>query len=200
MNWKATLATIALTIGAGVSFTMAQDNGGGNTAGGNNNGGRQREGGNNNNGGDRGGDRGGRNFDPAEMQKRMMERFKEQLKSPDDEWAIIQPKLQKVLDAQRESRAGGMFGGGGFGGRRGGPGGDANNQPQDNSALATASRELRTALEKENASPEEINTKLTAYREAREKARANLEAARKDLKEVLSARQEAALVIAGILE
>lgn len=195
MNWKATLATIALTFGVGAGFVMAQDNGGGNTAGG-----RQREGGNNNDrGGDRGGDR-ARNWDPAEMQKRMMERFKEQLKAPDDEWAIIEPKLQKVLTAQREARGGGMFGGG-FGGRRGGPGGDANNnQPQDTSPMATASRELRTALEKENASADEINAKLKAYREAREKAQANLEAARKDLKEVLSARQEAQLVVVGILE
>jgi hypothetical protein len=184
MMWKAAIATVALTFAGASTLTYAQDGG--------------QPGGERPRGGDRqtGGDRGGRgNFDPAEWQKRMMDRFKEQLKAPDDEWAVIQPKLEKVMTAQRESRAGGMFGGG----RRGGPGGGGD-QPQDTSALGTASRELRTALENENTSGEEIDKKLAAYRDARAKAEENLAAARKDLKEILSARQEASLVMMGILE
>ena len=184
MNWKAAIATVALTMAGASTLTLAQD--GGNPGG--------------DRGGDRqpGGDRGQRgNFDPAEWQKRMMERFKEQLKAPDDEWAVIQPKLEKVMTAQREARAGGMFGGRGG---RGGPGGPGGDQQQDTSALGVASRELRTALENENTSGEELDKKLAAFREARAKAQANLEAARKDLKEILSPRQEASLVMIGILE
>src|SRR5205814_10221636 len=76
---------------------------------------------NQNNGQARGqGQGGGRgNFDPAQMRERMMSRIKEQLGATDEEWKAIEPKVDKVMTAQRESRGG--FGFGGFG--RGGPGG-----------------------------------------------------------------------------
>ncbi len=51
-----------------------------------------------------------------------------------------------------------------------------------------------------DATAEEINAKLTAYREARDKARQTLAAAQKDLKDVLSQRQEAVLVSMGMLD
>lgn len=187
MNWKAAIATVALTMAGTSALTLAQD-------GGNPGGDRGQRGGDRQPGQQPGGQRG--NWDPVEFQKRMMDRMKEALKAPDDEWAVIQPKLEKVMTAQREARGGGMFGGRGG---RGGPGGGGD-QPQDNSPLGTAARELRTALENENTSGEEIDKKLAAYRDARAKAQANLETARKDLKEILSARQEASLVMMGILE
>jgi hypothetical protein len=59
---------------------------------------------------------------------------------------------------------------------------------------------LRTALENENSSPEELKAKLTAVREQRKKATAELEQAREELRKVLTMRQEAALVAMGILE
>ena len=131
------------------------------------------------------------------MRERWMTSIKEQLGANDDEWKVIQGKLDKVMNAQRDSR-GGMFGGG-PGGRRGGRGGD---QPSDqpSSPVQTASRDLRTALENKSATSEEITTKLTALREARDKARAELQTAQKDLKEVLTPRQEAVLVSMGMLE
>src|SRR5437762_6836879 len=61
------------------------------------------------------------NFDPAQFRQRAMDRIKEQLGATDDEWKVIQPKVEKVMTAHRESRGG--FGFGGFGGGRGGPGG-----------------------------------------------------------------------------
>lgn len=141
-----------------------------------------------------GGGRG--NFDPAQMQQRMLERIKEQMKAPDDEWNVISPKLEAVMKAQRDARAGGF---GGFGGRGGGPGGGrGDNQPQ--SEVGKASQELRTALEAENASAETVAAKLKAYREARAKAEEALKAAREELKGVLSERQEAVLVMSGVLE
>ena len=84
-----------------------------------------------NNGGQGGGGGGGRpgrgNFDPAQMQQRMMERYKEVLEVTDDsEWKAMEPLVQKVMDVRRESFGGmgrGMFGRG----RRGG----ANAQPSD---------------------------------------------------------------------
>jgi len=90
------------------------------------------------------------------------------------------------------------FGRGGPGG--GGPGGPGGNQPEPTTELGIAARDLQTALGNDAATAEEIDKKLTAYRAAREKANAKLEAARKDLKEVLTARQEAALVLSNVLE
>ncbi|MEP0841816.1 MAG: hypothetical protein HRF43_03795, partial [Phycisphaerae bacterium] len=67
---------------------------------------------------DQPGGRGGRgNFDPAQMRQRMMDNIKEELAASDDEWKVLQPKVEKVLDAQRETRGGGFGGFGGFGGR-----------------------------------------------------------------------------------
>ena len=143
------------------------------------------------------------NFDPAEMRARMEARMKEQLGVNDDEWKVLQPKVEKVMNAQRDARAGGggAFGGGG-GGRGGGGGngggGGGDNQPQ--SAVAKASADLRTTLENQNASAQDINAKLTALREARAKAKGELEAAQKELKEVLTARQEAVFVSMGMLD
>src|SRR5258707_15742384 len=61
----------------------------------------------------------GRNFDPAQARQRMLDGYKERLEvKNDDEWKIIQERIEKVLQAQRELRVGG-FGRGG-GNRRGG--------------------------------------------------------------------------------
>jgi hypothetical protein len=130
--------------------------------------------------------------DPAQMRERMMNRIKEQLGTNDDEWKVLQPKLEKVMTVQRESRGGGGFGGG----RRGGGGGD----DQPTTPVGIASAELRKTIENKDAPADEIAKKLTALREAREKAKANLTAAQKELKEVLTARQEAVLVTMGMME
>jgi hypothetical protein len=137
------------------------------------------------------------NFDPAQFRERRMNQIKEQLGATDDEWKVISPKVDKVMTAQRETFGGG-FGRGGFGGRGGGGGGGADQQPT--TALGKASADLRTTLEDKNAAPETISKKLAAMREAREKARKDVADAQKDLKEILTQRQEAVLVINGMLE
>lgn len=152
---------------------------------------------NQNNGQGRGQGRG--NFDPAQMRERMMSRLKEQLGATDDEWKAIEPKVDKVMTAQRESR--GSFGFGGFGrggGGGGGGGGGADQQPT--TAVGKASQDLRTTLDDKNAAPETISKKLASLREAREKARKGVADAQKELKEILTQRQEAVLVMNGMLE
>ncbi len=135
----------------------------------------------------------GERGDRGDMQARMAERMKEQMKVSDEEWAVLQPKLAKVMEAQRASRGGMM---GGFGRGRGGPDGGA----QAETPLAKASSELRQTLEKEDASANEIKERLAAVREARKQAEENLKAAREDLRSVLTPRQEAALVVVGMLD
>lgn len=149
--------------------------------------------------GDRGGQRG--NFDPQQFRQRMYEQIKTQLKASDDEWSVIQPKLDKVMEAQRAMRPGwGMRGN--RGGNRPGPspdgGAPASDRPQ--SELEKATTELRTALDAESTSAPDLAAKLAAVRAARAKAQAELTAAREELKQLLTARQEAVLVMMGSLE
>ena len=72
-------------------------------------------------------------------------------------------------------------------------------QQQEETAVSKASDALQTMLENASASPEEIKGKLTELRAAKEKARAELATAQKELREVLSLRQEAQLVLMGML-
>jgi hypothetical protein len=135
---------------------------------------------------------GGGNFDPEEWRQRMMERYKEALEVKNDaEWKIIEDRLNKVMEARREVGFGfggrGMMGGGGR--RGGGPGADANPEAEA----------LQKALEAK-ASTEEIKTALAKYREARKTKEAALAKAREELKKVLSVRQEATMVMMGLLE
>ncbi len=165
-------------------------------------------------GGGGGGGRGG--FNRGNFAQQMSDRIKTALKATDDEWAVIQPLLQKVQDVQRTQnagrfgalaggfgggggrRGGGGGGGGGFGG--GGPGGGGAPVTTGTSPIAVASADLGTALANDATSPEEIKDKLQALRDARKAAAADLEQAREDLAKVLTLRQEATLVQMGILE
>ena len=136
-----------------------------------------------------------RNFDPAQMQQRMLDRMKETLGvTSDDEWKVISERLTKVMTARRESAVG--FG---FGGRRGGQGGGPGGAGGPGAANANpAVADLEKAIE--SGSANDIKTKLAALREYRVKKQADLKAAQEELKKVLSAKQEAQLVLNGTLE
>ena len=192
---------LALTVGG---LSLAQTGGGGGQGG-------ARRGGGQGGGGFQGGPGGG-NFDPAQMRQRMMERVKEQLGADDAAWKVLEPRLTKVMELNRQTSSGrgGMFGMmmGGRGGR-GGPGGDQGGPQADRrgpgpmgeqTALDKALAQLRTTLENQSASAEEIKTQLTNVRQTREKARQELAVAQQDLKKILTVRQEAILVSMGQLD
>jgi len=147
---------------------------------------------------------------PEEFRARMEERLKTSLKVSDDEWKVLQPLIEKVGEKQRDvmsGRFGGGFGGrgpggGGGGGNAGGNaggggGGDRGGRGRGGSEESQA---LRTALESESTSPDDIKAKLAAVREQRKKAAAELAAARAELLKVVTVRQEAVLVSMGMLE
>jgi Spy/CpxP family protein refolding chaperone len=147
------------------------------------------------------GSRGGGNR--AEFRQQMQERLKTQLKVSDEEWAVIQPLLEKVRAAQREAgagRFGGMRGGGRRGAAAGAQQGNQRNQGTRGGGGSPQAQALQAALENENASPEEIKAKLRDLREARKKAAEDLAQARKELQGVLTVRQEAVLVMMGVLD
>ena len=141
---------------------------------------------------------------PEEFRARMAERLKTSLKVTDDEWGILQPLIEKVTTKQRDAMSGRFGGFGGRGGDRGPGGGGGGNTgggaPGGDRPGAAESQALRDALEKDGTSAADIAAKLTAVREQRKKAAAELTAARADLQKVVTARQEAVLFSMGILE
>ena len=160
----------------------------------------------------------------ADFQKRIMGMYKENLGASDAEWKIIEPKLTKVMELSRESSFGGMrgmmsmMGRGGRGGQgtqgrgdRGGRGGQGaqgrgdrgGRTPREGdrpeSTIQKASTALATVLENKSSANAQIKAKLLGLRKAKEQAQQKLAAAQKDLKSVLTLRQEAKLVAAGML-
>jgi hypothetical protein len=151
------------------------------------------------NGGDGGGGQRRRgNFDPAQFQERMMENVRDQMGvTNDDEWQVLQARVQKVFDARRDVGIPGF--GRMFRGRRGGdnngggpPRGGAFGQPMPELEA------LNNAIDN-NAPTEQIKEAMQKYRTARKAKEAALEKAQKDLKSVLTVRQEAVAVSLGLL-
>lgn len=177
---------VALLAAAATTVVLAQDP---------NAGGRRR-------GGD-GADNGGRNFNPQDMQARMLTAMRERLEVPDDdEWKVISERIMKVMEIRRTT-SGGMGGGFMFG-RGGGPGGGGPGGGGDtagrggrggnNTEAAALSAALRDKL------PDaEIKSRLERLRDARKENEAKLAKAQEDLRAVLSIRQEAMAVVAGLL-
>jgi len=63
-----------------------------------------------------------------------------------------------------------------------------------------ASSELRELLRNESATAEQIKAKLAALRAAKQKAAQDLATARQSLRQLMSLRQEALLVLNGLLD
>ena len=184
INQWLVMAGIAAVIGLGATQVVAQPNNGGQ-----NGGGRRNRG----------------NFDPAQMRQRMLEGYKEVLEVSDDtEWKAIEPLVQKVMDARRDTMSGmgrGMFG-------RGGPGRGGDAQPADQQGgqrrggFGGTPNPDAEALQKaidSKASKTEIKAALDKYVASRKARQATLEQAQADLRKVLTSRQEAIATLNGLL-
>lgn len=152
-----------------------------------------------------------------EWRKRAADQQRERLGATEEEWKVLQPRIEKVQTLQRQASGGmrGMMGFGGFGGRtRGTRGSDAAATPAATTPRAPTNRDgtpreqtdiekktaaLSEVLRKEAPTPAEITTALTALRAARAKVQQGLAQARKELQEVVTPRQEAMLVLMGML-
>jgi len=148
-------------------------------------------------GGQRGGQPGAggdRQFDPAKMREMMEQRTREQLGATEAEWKTLGPRVMKVDGLTRQLSGGrsGMF----SGGRRGAEG----EQQGEMTALEKASQALRTTLRNEAATPDEIKKQLAALRTAREAAKKDLAVAQQELRKSVNIRQEAQLVLMGLLD
>jgi len=158
--------------------------------------------------GDRGG-RGGRsgrggpggNFDPSQFQQRALENLRDQMKVKDDaEWKVLEERITKVMEAQRDGIGSGMRrlfrrpGGdtnnnNGGGGNRGGFGGQPNPEQEA----------LDKAIDS-NASKEEIKAAMSKLRAAKKEKEAKLATAQEELKKVLNTQQEAVALSAGLVK
>lgn len=137
----------------------------------------------------------------VDMQARMLEMAKTQLNATDAEWAKIETPLKQVMTLSNQINARG-FGFAGRGNRTGGQG-QGQTPPQqpatEQSAVQKASAGLTEVLQNESATAEEITAKLTELRTAKEAAQKELAAAQAELKKVITVRQEARLVLMGML-
>jgi chromosome segregation ATPase len=141
--------------------------------------------------------RGRRRFDPAQMRQRMMERLRERLGASEKEWTVLGPRVEKVMELSARTRGGGMrFL---FRSRRG-RSRDADEESRNLSPLQQAAQDLREAVETDQPDATEIKERLTALRQAREQVKADLEKAQEKLREVVTLKQEAQLVLMGMLD
>src|SRR5438552_19100277 len=88
MRIKAALAAVLLVLGLSVSV-LAQQAGGQDSGGGRDRGGR------------------GRNFDPAQWRQQFYDDLKQDLGAKEDEWQVLQPKIEKVTTSSHELRTSG---------------------------------------------------------------------------------------------
>ena len=137
----------------------------------------------------------------AEFRKRRETQMREQLGATEDEWKVLQPRIEKVQQLQRQGMAmrfGRMFG---RRGRRPGgerrPEGEAQRERPD---VAKKAEALQSLLEDKASAPGAIKAALGAFRKAQEKTELALAAARKELRDVVTMRQEARFVLMGLLK
>ncbi len=108
--------------------------------------------------------------------------FQGQLGVSDPEWAVIKPRIEAVYDLVHPKS---QFGRG---------------ASQPTSPVDQSRSGLRRLIADEDAPPEQIKVALTALRTAKERARQNLAQARQDLRQLMTVRQEAVLVLSELLD
>jgi hypothetical protein len=160
---------------------------------------------------------GARQFDPEQMRQRTEQRYQRQLGATDEQWKELGPLVMKVQELNQQlniSGRGGMFGGGRRGAQGDQPGGmqgerpggmqgargNRAGMPGEQTALAKASEQLNTLLDDSSATPEKIKEQLTALRTAKENTKKELVTAQKELQKKVTMRQEAQLVLMGMLD
>lgn len=143
-------------------------------------------------------------FDRGQFMERILERLRENLGASVEEWSVLKPMIVTITEKQSAMRrAAGRGGFGAFGGGRGGRGGDSDGDRRgrdrrgDDDSASNTNR-LREAVESGDAN--KIKKELAAYRASQKKRAAELKKAREELRKVVTLKQEAALVLWGLLD
>jgi Spy/CpxP family protein refolding chaperone len=195
LNRMITLCAAAAALTLSTGSLLAQDTGNGNGGGGGGQGG--------------GGGYQRRNFDPAQMQQRVMDNIRDELNFTNDtDWSAVQPLVQKVIDARmsvgfpdmRRLMFGGRNRGNGGPGGPGGPGGGGNRRFGGPFGQPSPEQEaLQKALD-EDAPTAQVKDLLAKYEAAKKDKQAKLEQAQADLRAVLTSKQEAQATLLGLLD
>jgi len=143
-------------------------------------------------------------LEPGAIEKRILDYYKQQLKPTEEEWKILEPRLNKVLQLNQDTQPGSITGMiRQFTDRLRRTQGEAKNEEEKTekqNAVQKAMTELQDTLNKEAPSSAEIRAKIAAYKGAKEKAKQELLQAQKELTEVLTLKQEAVLLMLGVLD
>jgi hypothetical protein len=114
---------------------------------------------------------------------RAIEDIRGQLEVSDQEWSVLKPRVEAVQNLVHPQP------------QFAGPGNTRPASPVDRSKS-----ELRQMLGNKDTPADQIKAKLTALRVAQEHSRQELTKARQNLRQLLTLRQEAALVLNGLLD
>jgi hypothetical protein len=115
----------------------------------------------------------------------------------EDEWKVLSPKIEKVFLAKQKTNTGAGMNWTSSNNAK--PAFQPSNAKPD-TAAGKAMRDVRDAVADQAASDQELVKRMAAVREARQKARAEYEAAQKDLIAAISPRQQAVLMTLGVVE
>ena len=189
LNQLLVMAGIAVALCLSASDVAAQSNSNSSDQGGGQGGGRRNRG-------------GGGNFDPAQMQQRMMDNVREQLGYTNDtEWSAVQPMIQKVMDARRDVGfpGGRMFGGRNRNGQGGGQGGQGGGRGGFGPQPSPEAEALQKAID-DNAPAAQVKASLAKYVASQKAKQAKLVEAQENLRKVLTVKQEAQATLLGLLQ
>jgi len=143
-------------------------------------------------------------WDPEQMRQRMTDRIREQMDVKGDaEWKLISERINKVMDARRDTMGSMGMGFRGGSSRSGGTTDSSSDRSSRFSSFMPQPSPEEEALKKaidDKASADDIKAKLKKVREVRKEKEAKLEKAQEDLKKVLSVKQEAVAVMSGLLK
>ena len=131
-------------------------------------------------------------FTLERMQQMMLDRVKEELKPTDEEWKAMEPLVAPVVEKQMEMRMSSF--------RRMGRGGQRSGRTGMEQNVDPAVKGLEDALASADTPAKDIAAKLKALRESRKAKEEALKKAQDKLREVLSIRQEAQLVLMDIIK
>ena len=147
------------------------------------------------------------NFNPEDIQARMLTSLRERLEvTDDDEWKLIAERIAKVSELRRNSGAGlgavmslaGRGGPPGGGDNRGGAEASRGSSRGTRAGGSTEMAALQTAI-RDKLPDAEIKSRLDRVRENRKDNEAKLAKAKEELRALLTVRQEAVAVVFGLL-
>lgn len=141
--------------------------------------------------------------------KPRMDEVRRQVGSTEEEWKVIGPKLQKILGIRQILAADARAADAGAAPRPDAARTGGDNAPRPvvgtsasnrSNIVSQAQAEFRSVLGDPKHTKADLEEKVAAVRKARQQVRAELDAAQKDLRQLLTADQETILVGQGYLE